>query len=572
MREKILNSVDLIKKFKRNSIFFNNMKMFTLIIVIPVIVIVSILFCGYKYSVDRNVNEIVRQNNTKLTRQTERIIEETERMYYMWVVDYNTEMFFSGTKEDLFEMRYVKAMRKINEFSSIYVGASECIESVDFYCYGSEYVLSSSSVNKYAADYENANLCNVCNDELSFLVKTEKNNRKSFAVCYNVVTENNVSGIIIFNVKPKIYDDVISDVMIKRYSVTLLDRTKNNVMTIGESSGFAPKFDEENTITHSGGIVRMTTHINDFWLYFDAETARTPIPMYLVIIFSIVISLLLSLFLAFIMSLHSYGLLDDLIFAANGVSKDREIPPDTLNEINFIRDRLLDISRDNENMSKELIENTSTLKKLQLQILQTQFTPHFLFNALQALSWNVARECGIESSANELIALTSDLLAISLNTSKQLVSIGKEIEYGKKYLRITEIINKSNFDTVWEIDDELLHYKALKLSLQVVLENAVKHGIKKLGRNEKGYIGISIFEDDGNVIFEVRNNGGKTDFETLSKVQNELNNGTISSDKQIGLRNINKRIKLIFGEKYGCFIYSDAEFTVVKIKIPKQTM
>lgn len=572
MRNKFLNSVDLIKKFKRNSIFFKNLKIFTLIIMIPVIIIVGSLFCGYKYSVDRSANEIVEQNNIKLAKQTEKIIEETERMFYMWIVDADTETFFSGTKKDLFDISYIKAMREINTFSATYASISECIETVDFYCYESEYVLSSSNANKYASDYENADLRDVCGNELSFLAGTQKNNRKTFAVCYNVLTEKGVGGIIIFNIKPRIYEEVISDVMIKRYSVSLLDSMKNPVVTIGESDGFEPSFEDENTITHSGGVVRMTTRIKDFWLYFDAETAKTPVPMFVVIVLSLVISAILSLLLAFIMSLYSYRLLDDLIFAANGVGKGQKLTPDTLNEINFIRNRLIDISKDNENMSHELIENASTLKKLQLQMLQTQFTPHFLFNTLQALSWKIARECGIDSPANELISVTSDLLAISLDTSKQLVSVGQEMEYCKKYLKITEIVNKNSFITVWEVDDELIHYKALKLSLQAVLENAVKHGIKKLGGNTKGYIGISIFAEDDDIVFEVKNNGGETRNEVLEEVQKELDAGVVSEDKQIGLRNINKRIKLIFGDKYGCLIYAEREYTVVRIKIPKQTV
>lgn len=571
MREKFLNSINLIRRFRWNSIFFENLKMFTMIIVIPVLLIVGSLFWGYKHSIDRSTKEIALQNNIKLVGFTEKLIAETEQMYYMWVVDDNTMMFYSADKEKILTHKYIKAMREINKFSGSYARISDCVESVDFYSFNADYVLSSTNENGYSENYENLSLKNIKSKELSFLAPVKKKGKELFAICYNVVVDGKVGGIIVFNINPEIYEDVISDAMIKSYSVSLLDNMHHPVMSIGETKEFAPDFENDGLLHQEGNKIKMTGKVGEFWIYFDAETTQISMSMLVVIILSIVISVMLSLFLALMMSLHSYRVLDELVYVANGGSADQKMPQDTMNEINFIRDRLIFISRDNENMSAELIENASMLKKLQLQMLQTQFTPHFLFNTLQMLSWNIAREYGIESPAGELIALTSDLLAISLDTSKQLVSIRQEIEYNKKYLKIMRIINKNNFEVVWEVDDTLLQYKTLKLSLQSVLENAIKHGVKTLCNQTMGYIYISIFEQDNSIIFEVKNNGRGIDEKNFRGVREELDRGIFSTDKQIGLRNINKRIKLIFGNEYGCSISAINGLAVVKIKIPKQS-
>ena len=101
------------------------------------------------------------------------------------------------------------------------------------------------------------------------------------------------------------------------------------------------------------------------------------------------------------------------------------------------------------------------------------------------------------------------------------------------------------------------------------MENALKHGIKPLiNRSQKGTIDIAIRKKEDMVEFTITNDGPPVDLDELAKLQEALDSGEFPSNKNIGLKNVNKRIQLIYGNKYGCRISNDGEKTTVKINVP----
>ena len=158
------------------------------------------------------------------------------------------------------------------------------------------------------------------------------------------------------------------------------------------------------------------------------------------------------------------------------------------------------------------------------------------------------------------------LFRISISRGHELISIEKEIEHAKSYLKIQNFRYKNQFTYDFEVDDTCLSYLCNKITLQPIIENAIYHGIDRMV--DEGRIEIRIFPDHEKIVFEVEDNGvGMTEEQCQEILQKD------SGDKAgIGIKNVNDRIKIYFGEEYGITIRSELdEGTCVTITMPKIT-
>lgn len=216
---------------------------------------------------------------------------------------------------------------------------------------------------------------------------------------------------------------------------------------------------------------------------------------------------------------------------------------------------------DEENvLIKENYENKLALRKSEMKALQAQINPHFLYNSLSLINWK-AIEVGADDISSITLAL-SNFYRTSLNRGKNVLTIEKEIENVKSYIAIQLYMHDNSFDTVIDIDEEILPYETLNLILQPLVENAIDHGIdmKESGR---GYIKIIGRQDQDTIVLTVSDDGVGMDEETAEKITTFKSHG-------YGLANVNERIKLFYGEKYGVKVKSRVGFgTICTITIPK---
>lgn len=217
---------------------------------------------------------------------------------------------------------------------------------------------------------------------------------------------------------------------------------------------------------------------------------------------------------------------------------------------------------------QELVEKVRqeeiSLRKTELKALQAQINPHFLYNTLDAIAWMCEEER--HKDAVEMVNALARLFRISISRGHELISIEKEIEHAKSYLKIQNFRYKNQFTYDFEVDDTCLSYLCNKITLQPIIENAIYHGIDRMV--DEGRIEIRIFPDHEKIVFEVEDNGvGMTEEQCQEILQKD------SGDKAgIGIKNVNDRIKIYFGEEYGITIRSELdEGTCVTITIPKIT-
>jgi two-component system sensor histidine kinase YesM len=206
-------------------------------------------------------------------------------------------------------------------------------------------------------------------------------------------------------------------------------------------------------------------------------------------------------------------------------------------------------------------------RNLELMVLQNQINPHFLYNTLNSIKWmaTVQKADGIRDIVSALGRL---LMNISKEKSEE-ISIRKELSLTEDYIFIQNIRYNGKIKTNYFIDDEsFLDYKIVKFTLQPVVENAIFHGIEP--KREAGDIKIGITEEEDCLILYIEDDGVGIEKEDIQKILNTEKKNVNKGLSGIGIKNVDERLKLFYGEEFGLSIDSViGMYTRVNIKIPK---
>lgn len=208
-------------------------------------------------------------------------------------------------------------------------------------------------------------------------------------------------------------------------------------------------------------------------------------------------------------------------------------------------------------------------KNSELATLQSQINPHFLFNTIESIRMKAVIENQQEIS--KMLLLMGNIFRWNIKNKDKFTSIENEIYYISSYLELVNFRFENRLEFQMEIPQEILDFGIPKLLLQPIVENSVVHGIAPLG-NEGRIIIKGKLIDDIIEISVIDNGIGMEDY-NLKKLMDNINNDEDGTEYyKIGMGNVNKRIKLIFGSEYGLNISSKkGEGTVVKIRIPAIT-
>lgn len=203
-------------------------------------------------------------------------------------------------------------------------------------------------------------------------------------------------------------------------------------------------------------------------------------------------------------------------------------------------------------------------KELELQLLQNQINPHFLYNSLDAI--NMMADINNDTETSKMAMALAKILRYSVSKSNHIVKISEEVLYIKEYILLQKIRFSDIYQIRINVDPDILEYTTIKLILQPLVENAINHGVYSLDYG--GCVDINGYREDSNIVFEVIDNGkgmDKSKVDSLNGYINDLNN----SFKSIGLKNVNKRIKLHYGDNYGIIIKSEMDKgTCIRAIIP----
>jgi len=278
-----------------------------------------------------------------------------------------------------------------------------------------------------------------------------------------------------------------------------------------------------------------------------------------IILFTVVLSLLLSVFVSLRMFRPFMEIIN--VIDKSSVSGDEAQYED---EVEYIISTISTTIDNYNDVAKELSLRLQLLKQAQAKALQAQITPHFIYNTLANIGYMSKEKWGGKNEISDALFALTSLFKYSMQSSQQLTMLSDEIEHAQRYVDIQKIRYK-DFDVQWHFYGDVLQYYTIKLVLQPIIENAIYHGIKPLGGG--GIIIVEAKKINNKLMISVEDNGVGISDQTISRLDLKNMHPANTNDEHIGVGNVNARIKLLFGNMYGIRVENEKNTKVI-IEMP----
>ena len=214
-------------------------------------------------------------------------------------------------------------------------------------------------------------------------------------------------------------------------------------------------------------------------------------------------------------------------------------------------------------LMSQIIDEQEAKRKNEFKALQAQINPHFLYNTLDSIIW--MNENKNHEGVSEMTAALAKLFRISLSKGKEIITVKDELQHAVSYLIIQKMRYKKKFRYNVDLPEELNDYSTLKLLIQPIIENSIYHGFSQI--LDEGEININIYSEGDTLVYKISDNGYGISEEKISSIMSGETKSKNSSG--VGIKNVNERIKIYYGDSYGVTIESEPdEGTDVYIRIP----
>ena len=233
-------------------------------------------------------------------------------------------------------------------------------------------------------------------------------------------------------------------------------------------------------------------------------------------------------------------------------------------EIGTLQRKFLKMVKRIKNLIQENYTKQLLVKEAQLRALQAQINPHFLYNALESINWRA--KINQQTEISQMIESLGNLLRNAMSDQQHLVTVNEELKLIQDYIHIQKVRFVSRLDFKIELDRRWEQLLIPKLILQPLVENAINHGLEQM--IEPCTIRITATESGAFLFLKVEDNGPGIPPDLLRKLQMQE---TKPDNLGIGLKNIDERLKLVYGKEYGLTLTSQVGAgTRVTVKIPKE--
>ena len=277
----------------------------------------------------------------------------------------------------------------------------------------------------------------------------------------------------------------------------------------------------------------------------------------------VIVALLFSRFMARSITLPIQKLRDSMKKVQEGDFSVSDVVVDSKNEIGSLTKSFDVMTHRIHELMEQNVHEQEEKRKSELKALQSQINPHFLYNTLDSIIWMAEGK-----KKEEVVLMTASLARLlrqSISNEDEVVPIANEVEYARGYLTIQKMRYKDKLEFQIEVDSSILYIPLIKLVLQPIIENAIYHGLKY--KESKGLLIVKGFMKDGNAVLQVIDDGVGMDEETLAHIYDKHKVNYHSNG--VGVYNVQKRLKLYYGEDYGITYTSElGKGTTATITIP----
>ncbi|AYA98574.1 cache domain-containing sensor histidine kinase [Lachnoanaerobaculum umeaense] len=257
-------------------------------------------------------------------------------------------------------------------------------------------------------------------------------------------------------------------------------------------------------------------------------------------------------------------LLDGRVREIESGNLNVEIVPSGSYEVEHLGNSIKNMLSRIKVLMSDLVDEHNAKRKSEFDTLQSQINPHFLYNTLDIIVWMIENEK--PDKAVSIVTALAKFFRISLSKGKNIITVKDEVEHVRNYLMIQNMRFKNRFEYSIDVEDDILSYSSLKLMLQPLVENAIYHGMEFMDGD--GKIEVRVFKENDSLYFTISDNGLGMSEDVVATL---LSKDIIPSKKGsgIGVKNVNERIKLYFGNEYGLKVESEPdEGTKITIHLP----
>lgn len=528
-----------IKQYKINSIFVKNFIASFFVMIIPILII-NVLVFNFYY-------EKASKENSELATSELRFVQENIDRIFKWTTlnsDYMVnDIYVASFLYDNYNRKdsaFVSVMSSVlkNQLDKIKI-AEENIESVYLYSKKSKYFISTGGSGYLDTFYDQTVIKNINSDEfnkINFVYNTT--GRKIIRIQTPINLYGINEGIVFVNID---YNLLVQNMKKKIFktSCIFVSKDEEKIIEIGEQkNGNSKKISFVSEDTNFIYTALYQSNINIFSLVLSLS------------LFSLLFTICSALFLTF-RACMPLGNLISVMENSNDWSKNIT-NKSLIGEIKYILDSYINKVYYSQEIENSLNERIVELKKVQLEALNLQIKPHFLFNTLQIISMLAMDLTNSENNAVFGIKMLSNILKYSLHSKSYTETVANEIEYTKAYVEIQILRYDGRVKVEFDVDKSVLNNVTAKIVLQPLIENSFAHGI--IPYKAEGDIFVEIYPKDDKLIMEIIDNGVGITNQNKKEINSYLKSNDIRSDNHIGLVNIDKKIKLIFGEQYGLII------------------
>lgn len=594
---KKINLWHYIKHYKFNSIFIRNFVITIMLVIMPITVISTIIYYNNNILLENEVKNVNINSLYRIMDITDTLFKEAGSIAVKISLDTNVELFLKSSQYNSINENAVKNITNlINSYSYVF----KAIDSIYVYSETNKFIITSR---------ESANL-QECTDKTWYETYKERDDNEawiearrmdnaypyfisSFVPAYTYSSQK--FGMVIININIENLSRIISvDRTNSSDNIFIID--KNNKVLFNKDLGLIGKNASEikllnqvmdvqgsysaiKTIDGKNYVVSLaaSTYQNNKYVSllplenFGERFGKMRNFLAGILIAGLLIAILSSL----IISIKTFKPLENIISLMESPAGSQERLENgeqaseyAGNEIRYILNNISKTMRINNQQETELKIRLELLKNAQAAALLAQINPHFLYNTLETINIKAIRLLKHNNEVSGAIADLSDLLRLSLENDKHLATIYEEMEHAELYIKIMKMRYEDKFSVVWDVDSGLADCRIVKICLQPVLENSIYHGIKPKRENVKIIIrGRPIGQ---NILIEVIDEGVGMSPERCAEINQTLRGSYVLKGDNVGLVNVNQRIKLIFGEEYGLTVYSELnKGTRVQILFPK---
>ena len=555
-----------IKQFRFNSIFLRNFVVITTLEIIVILFLTNI----YAYQLEKNITEeIIKINDIEQKRSAEvldsLISQLSDFAYYLSIENDLKLLFFY---EELSEES--DAYSSLNNMLRSCVRTFPYVSSVYIYMEEARKILTENGIWDQAQIDDNNWLSFYEEIDGPYILRSrcEENKYPFLLTMLHGIKDGKgeLIGAVVININldrlnnalGRSRDDLQKFYMVDRKGELLYSSDTNLVKYRDRIPANLTEWiheEEGGVIKEEEGVGAIVTSINSSvknWKYIT----YSPIDTYYeklydmkeklsyITFFSVIGGIVLSYFL----TMQSYRPIQNIMREVE--IEDEFIEGDnSKNELQYIAGLIQKTKRKNKELKVEVSDWIARLGQAQVQALQSQINPHFLYNTLDSINWMIIERVGFDNEVSKVVSSLAQLMRISMKRSSYLVSLKEELEHAKLYMELMDIRYPGRIKMHWEVPDKLLDAKVIRLCLQPILENAIRHGLREKRYAGNIYVQGSIIKNT--LVITIQDDGTGMCKDECANVNNRLNSEYQIVDKHVGIANVNQRLKILFGDDYG---------------------